>query len=210
MSGPALSGPPTALYEAHVTVRCAGAGELARFERWAAREGLKATHIVLARGRMCSQPMLTLRESDGFAAQLAAAREVAGRLRAAGLDPVRIKVESTPWAPEVPALPTGREHFEHHVKLLLDADTDRAALTRVALAHGAHLSWNARRVRSCGRHERFVTQRCFGVPRAAAEQALGALLADLARYDVLSVEREFVLYDSDLTVDDGWIRGGHE
>ncbi|SDK59594.1 hypothetical protein [Streptomyces indicus] len=203
-------GSSTAFYEAHVTARCAGAEDVARFEAWAAREGLKATHIVLARGRTPSQPMLTLRESGSFAGQLAAAREVAGRLREAGFDPVRIKVECTPWAPEVPQQPSARQHFEHHVKLLLDGDFDRAGLTGVAEAHGAHLSWNARRVREGGRHERFVTQRCFGVPAAEAGRALEQLLADLTGYDVLAVEREFVLYDSDLSVDDGWIGAGPE
>ncbi|MBC9716119.1 hypothetical protein H9Y04_26635 [Streptomyces sp. TRM66268-LWL] len=202
---PTAPEPPTARYEAHVTVRCEDAEAVALFGKWAAREGLKTTHIVLARGRMRSQPMLTLRETGSFAAQLASARAVAGRLRAAGFDPVRIKVESTPWAPEVPARPTGREHFEHHVKLLLDEDFDRAALTAVAVAHGAHLSWNARRVRDGGRHERFVTQRCFGVPAAEAGRALERLLVDLAGYEVLGMEREFVLFDSDLSVDDGWI-----
>ncbi|MGW5396666.1 hypothetical protein [Streptomyces sp. NPDC003952] len=53
------------VYETHVTVRCAGPAELARLASWSAGRELKVTHIVLARGRMLSQPMLTLPDRDG-------------------------------------------------------------------------------------------------------------------------------------------------
>ncbi|WP_405873107.1 hypothetical protein [Streptomyces sp. NBC_00005] len=194
------------LYETHVTVRCEGAGESERLRRWAAAAGFKLTHIVLARGRMRDQPMLTLSGSQTYAVESARARDVLARLRAGGFEAVRVKIESTPWAPEVPRQPCdGERYFEHHVKLRLTAGTDVAALTARAVRHGAHLSWNARRVRADGRAERFVTQRCRGVDAEGAGQALEALLAELAGYEVVSVEREFVHYDSDVSVDDGWI-----
>ncbi|GGR00768.1 hypothetical protein GCM10015536_01560 [Streptomyces griseomycini] len=194
------------LYETHVTVRCSGPGEAEELRRWAAAAGLKLTHIVLARGRMRDQPMLTLAGSRTYAEESARAREVAARLRADGFEPVRVKTESSPWAPEVPDGPCadGR-YFEHHVKLLLAAGTDLDALAARVVPHGAHLSWNARRVRAGARHERFVTQRCHGVDAEGAGRALDRLLADLDGYDVLGVEREFVLHDSDVSVDEGWL-----
>lgn len=194
------------LYETHVTVRCADPDESERLRRWAAAAGLKLTHIVLARGRMRDQPMLTLSGSPSYAGESARAREVTDRLRADGFEPVRVKIESSPWAPEVPRLPCddGR-YFEHHVKLLLAAGTDLAGLAARVVPHGAHLSWNARRVRGGARHERFVTQRCRGVDAEGAGRALEGLLAELGGFEVLGVEREFVLYDSDVTVDDGWL-----
>ncbi|MFD3312923.1 hypothetical protein [Streptomyces sp. NPDC058694] len=205
-------------YETHVTVRCDSAAESERLRCWAAGAGLKLTHIVLARGRMPSQPMVTLTGSPSYAAESARAREVAAHLRADGFVPVRVKIESSPWAPEVPREPcrTGDErYFEHHVKLLLDADTDLDLLAARVVPHGAHLSWNARRVRgdghrgesggTGGRHERFVTQRCRGVDAEGAGRLLELLLAELYGFEVADVEREFVLHDSDLSVDDGWI-----
>ncbi|QQM43496.1 hypothetical protein [Streptomyces liliifuscus] len=202
-----------------MTVRCDSAAESERLRCWAAGSGLKLTHIVLARGRMPSQPMVTLAGSPSYAAESARAREVAARLRADGFVPVRVKIESSPWAPEVPREPcrTGGDerYFEHHVKLLLDADTDLDALAARVVPHGAHLSWNARRVRgdghgseidgTGGRHERFVTQRCRGVDAEGAGRLLELLLAELYGFEVADVEREFVLHDSDLSVDDGWI-----
>ncbi|WP_030859709.1 hypothetical protein [Streptomyces sp. NRRL S-37] len=194
------------LYETHVTVRCSGPEEAEELGRWAAAAGLKLTHIVLARGRMRDQPMLTLAGSRAYAEESARAREVTARLRADGFEPVRVKTESSPWAPEVPDGPCadGR-YFEHHVKLLLTAGTDLDALAALVVPHGAHLSWNARRVRTGARHERFVTQRCHGVDAEGAGRALDRLLADLDGYEVLGVEREFVLHDSDVSVDEGWL-----
>lgn len=195
---------PEAHYETHVTVR---ATDAERLSRHAADAGLKLTHILLARGRTASQLMVTPPGAASYAQEFANAQQVCESLRANGFDPVRVKIESTPWAPEVPMQPgdDGR-YFENHVKLLLSPDTDLAELAEVAEPHGAHVSWNARRARRGGRHERFVTQRCWRMDAVGAHAALGRLLGDLAGEDVLEVEEEFVLYDSDLSLDDGWIK----
>ncbi len=187
-------------YETHVTVRCPDPEELARLEAWARGRGLKVTHILLARGRMVSQPMLTLRDRTGHEA-------LVPRLRTAGFDPVRVKVETVPWTTDRPG--PGGGYFEHHLKLLLPAGFDRCALEALVTPHGAHLSWNARRCLPEGRHERFVTQRWRGTA-AGAGAACDALAAALgsAGYEIRSEEREFVLYDSNLSVDDGWIDEG--
>ncbi|MFC9811115.1 hypothetical protein ACFVJM_03445 [Streptomyces virginiae] len=189
-------------YETHVTVRCPDAAELARLDAWAAARELKVTHIQLARGRMVSQPMLTLRDRTGH-------ERLVPQLRADGFDPVRIKVETVPWTTDLPG--PGGGYFEHHVAVLLPADFDRPALEALVAPHGAHLSWNARRVGGGGRHVRFVTQRWRGAAGAAgAGAAFDALVEALgaAGYAMGSGEREFVLYDSDLSVDDGWIEKG--
>ncbi|WP_449481985.1 hypothetical protein [Streptomyces avidinii] len=157
-------------YETHVTVRCPDPAELARLEAWAGERELKVTHIVLARGRMPSQPMLTL---PGRTAHEA----LVPRLRASGFDPVRVKVETVPWTTDRPG--PGGGYFEHHLKLRLPAGYDRAALESLAAGHGAHVSWNARRVLDGARHERFVTQRCRGAAREATA-ACDALVAALA------------------------------
>ena len=95
------------LYETHVTVRCADSAETERLRGWADAAGLKLTHIVLARGRMRHQPMLTLAGSASYAEESARADRTVAALRADGFAPVRVKIESVPWAPEVPAGPGG-------------------------------------------------------------------------------------------------------
>ena len=56
-----------------------------------------------------------------------------------------------------------------------------------------------------GREERFVTQRCHAVGASSAERALHALLSELKAYEVLAVEREYVLLDSGPNLDEGWL-----
>ncbi|WP_101256832.1 hypothetical protein [Streptomyces barkulensis] len=187
------------VYETHVTVRCRTEREAAALDAWAAAHEVKVTHIVLARGRMTFQPMLTLPDRTSHPS-------VVTGLRDAGFEPVRVKVETVPWSKE-PAGPGGG-YFEHHLKLALPADYDPAALETLVVPHGAHVSWNARRVLpgpGAG-HERFVTQRHRG-PVDAAGRACDELISALtaADYEVLSEEREFVLSDSDLSVDEGWL-----
>ncbi|UQX01065.1 hypothetical protein [Streptomyces sp. RerS4] len=188
-------------YETHVTVRCPDERELARLESWAGARELKVTHIHLARGRTLSQPMLTLPDRTGH-------ERLVPQLRAAGFTPVRVKIETVPWTTDRPG--PGGGYYEHHLKLRLPGTYDHAALEALVVPHGAHLSWNARRVLpgTTGDHERFVTQRCRGTA-SRATAACDTLIAELveAGYEIRSEEREFVLYDSDLSVDDGWIEG---
>ena len=143
--------------------------------------------------------MLTLPDRSGHPAVVAGLRE-------AGFEPVRVKVETVPWSAE-PAGPGGG-YYEHHLKLALPAAYDRAELEAFVMAYGAHVSWNARRVLPGpgGRHERFVTQRHPG-PADAAGRACDVLVAALvaAGHDLVAQEREFVLSDSDLSLDEGWL-----
>ncbi|MGW2304929.1 hypothetical protein [Streptomyces sp. NPDC001809] len=187
------------VFETHVTVRCRSEGELTRLGAWAADRALKVTTIVLARGRTPVQPMLTLRGRTGHPA-------VVSGLREAGFEPARVKVETVPWSTE-PAGPGGG-YFEHHVKLVLPSAYDRTALENLVVPYGAHVSWNARRALPGpgGRHERFVTQRHAG-PADAAGRACDALVAALiaAGHELVSEEREFVVSDSDLSWDEGWL-----
>ena len=200
-------------FETHVTVRCDEVW-LRRFEGWIAGvEGAKLTHIVLGRGRMRSQPMLTVTGSGSSAGQRAVASSLVRRLVADGFEPVRVKIEASPWAAGVPgddaaAVRLGPGfYFEHHVKLVLDPDFEWEALADLVIPHGAHVSWNARRVLGAGRQERFVTQRCHGVGLPRAGERLAQLCAVLrgTGYEIVSIEREFVVFDSDASVDDGWI-----
>ncbi|WP_372352236.1 hypothetical protein [Streptomyces sp. KL116D] len=196
----------------------ADGGPVARLASWAAARGLGFTPIVLARGRHRSQPMVTLRGRERADAWIAGrvARTVEDLARD-GFPVVRAKTEAAPWATGVPATDAEADaapahlHFEHHVKVLLDEGSAPRALAARVERHTAHVSWNARRTRADGRHERFVTQRCHGVGRATAGRRLDALLADLAAVPgvrILETEREYVLHDTRLALDAGWIREG--
>lgn len=201
-------------FETHVTVRSYYAdAERERLERWADEAGLKLTVIVLGRGAVPVQPMLTADGTGSLAERFAAAQDLVRRLAWAGFAATRVKIEASPWADGVPVADADARrldqgcYFEHHVKLLMDAATHLHALAELVTPHGAHVSWNARRVLDTGRQERFVTQRCHGVGLATAGDRFEALCAALRRhgYSIVSMEREYVVYDSDASLDAGWI-----
>ncbi|WP_326792970.1 hypothetical protein OHA79_36425 [Streptomyces sp. NBC_00841] len=116
-------------FETHLTVRlgtAAGAMDAsARLEHRAARMGLKLTRIVLDRGAMPDQPMLTETGRGTLTERQAAALLRSAELRAAGFPVIRVKIEASPWNADIPQ--TANEaaalspacHVEHHVKLLL-------------------------------------------------------------------------------------------
>ncbi|MGC0418760.1 hypothetical protein [Embleya sp. AB8] len=195
-------------FETHVTVRTEDVDRLV--ER--AREyGVGVTHIVLARGRAVSQPMLTERATTTLARARERAGELADLLGRDGYMVTRTKIEAAPGHPGVPrtderarALGSGR-YFEHHLKLVLGNAVEPAELAALAMRHGAQLSRNARRVRPDGRAERFVTQRCHGVGDESAARAAADLVAALGDYEIASVEREFVVFDDNGGLDDGWL-----
>ena len=199
-------------FETHVTARADGPAGVEALRAWAARRGLKFHHIELDRGRTPSQPMVTRQGSGRLSQQLAAAQELAHDLADAGFAVCRIKVEAAPDNRDVPTTDgeatrhPGR-YFEHHVKLALTADADLAALATLAGRHGARLSRNARRRRDEGTAERFVTQRCHGVGLTTARREFDALRHALAAagYVAVKVEQEYVVWDSNLADDAGWL-----
>ncbi|MEU4780227.1 nucleotidyl transferase AbiEii/AbiGii toxin family protein [Micromonospora sp. NPDC023633] len=199
-------------FEIHIT---AHAHHVEKLSAFATQHGAKFVHIVLDRGAYVSQPMLTLTGRGTLTEQHAAVQRWQRELREAGIYPCRSKIEAAPWCVGVPqsdeqaAVEPGGRYFEHHVKLLLSstAVADLMALTDLVAPHGARLSRNARREFADGAQERFVTQRCHGVGLAAARQRLDELVEALraAGHEPATVEQEYVVSDSDLHHDQGWL-----
>jgi hypothetical protein len=196
------------LFESHLTVEPTDDDE--RLRALAARHGAKYTRIVLDRGSSPDQPMVTVRGRGTLDEQRALTADWTRRLRAAGFSVSRAKIEAAPGNADIPQtadLPHGC-YFEHHVKLVLDNGAGMAAVRAVSERHMAHVSRNARRVLADGRCERFVTQRCFDAGQPEARRRLAALVEELtaAGYRPAEIEEEFVVSDSNPTLDDGWIR----
>ncbi|GAA4983703.1 hypothetical protein HD597_000228 [Nonomuraea thailandensis] len=181
-----------------------------RLASWAAGNGGKLTHIVLARGEVPSQPMLTFTGRGTLTGQRAAAARSAARLRAEGFAVVRVKTEAAPWNEDVPqstreATALSECYFEHHAKVAVRDEP--GALATITGRHSAHVSRNARRIHGDGSHERFVTQRCRNVGLPEARRRFEELLAELksAGLAVLEAEQEFVVHDDNPGLDNGWI-----
>jgi hypothetical protein len=204
----------TGEFETHLTVSLThDRDESDRLQQWCVDRHLKFLHILLDRGEHISQPMLTRRGRGDFADELNIARSLAQTLVAEDFEVVRTKIEAAPWNHGVPisdldALahhPT--RYFEHHVKLAIASTTDLLPLIELSQRHSAHLSRNALQIRNDGCQERFVTQRCMNVGRVEAEKRLQILVGAIASlgYQPIDIEAEFVVYDSNLALDRGWI-----
>lgn len=199
-------------FEVHLTVRAGDA--LEAFRAWCEAEGCKCVRIVLDRGAKVEQPMATWRRGDTVLPQvLAEANERAQELERAGFGVVRVKIEADPANDDVPTTaesalrePAGN-YFEHHVKLLRPMSADREQLLQLCLAHDAHLSRNAWKTPAAGFEERFVTLRTYRVGRSASAARLQQLVAALAaaREQIVDVESEYTVYDSNLALDAGWL-----
>jgi inosine/xanthosine triphosphate pyrophosphatase family protein len=199
-------------FEAHVTVAPGDPEYVERFTTICDQLAVKAVVIELPRGETRSQPMTASYHHGSLQAVLAEVHELARQIAAQELEVTRVKLEAVgknPMTPQTDAAARAapNNYFEYHVKLLLGPDDDLAAIEAACLAHGAHLSRNARKLRTDGLAERFVTQRVYGLGRPGAELEFAALLEQLRPLELRYGQRirEYTVYDSNAAVDRGWL-----
>jgi len=198
-------------FEAHVTVR-PPAGGLAPFRAACDELGVKCVEIELPVGETPAQPMTASVHHGELPDVLRQVEAIARALISGGFEVVRTKIEAMPDNAGVPvtddeAAAAPGNYFEYHVKLVLPASTDLAAVAAACEPHGARLSRNARTRRPDGVEERFVTLRVHA-GRATAEQRFEALAAVLAGFPDVQIEKricEYTVFDSDRAVDRGWL-----
>jgi hypothetical protein len=210
----------TGEFETHITVDIDGLVEVDRLQQWCIDRQLKFLHILLdpasdssVECKTRSQPMLTRRGHGDFDDELNIANDISRALVAVGFPVVRIKLEAAPGNQDIPQsdLEAGshpaERYFEHHVKLLLAPTANIIELREVVSQYSAHLSQNVLHIRSDLWQERFVTQRCMRFGRSNAQKQLQILLDSIASlgYNPIDIEAEFVVYDSNLALDRGWI-----
>ncbi len=196
-------------YETHITVDCERSAVTAAREL-AVELGLAWTHIELSSGERPSQPMLTVTDGETLEQHRARGARVVAICDERRIRVLRIKTEGSVDCAEclsddarAQCARDGR-YFESHVKINVDGDDARERARMVARAHEAHFSRSARRATAV--EERFVTVRMRAVSRAQASATTRALVEALEREGlyVSSKRAEYVLYDSDFSVDRGW------
>jgi hypothetical protein len=201
-------------FEVHVTARLTSDPMLGLFRQWCQDRKFGCVWIVLGRGTHVHQPMATWRRRNTvLSAVLAEAHLLAAQLNEVGIPVARVKVEAAPENDEIPvedvqaAAHKSRNYFEHHVKLLRAATASRDALLRTCEQYSAHLSRNAWREVAAGQEERFVTMRSYRLGRNASAKQLQELLAALTNLgeQVIEIDSEYCVYDSNLELDAGWL-----
>lgn len=201
--------------ETHLTVCLQKTKSIDELRDWGAMHRLKCLHIVLEKGEVPSQPMLTRRAIGKLPDEIVAADRLKELLIEDGFAVSRIKIEAAPWNEDVPQSAaeikehSSQRYFENHIRILCDSQADTFELIRTVTNHSAHLSRNAlRRRHDNGLEERFVTQRCRKDGYTESRDRLNALLHEVRAlgYIVIDVEEEYVVYDSNLAIDAGWIQ----
>ncbi len=197
-----------------MTVRLSGRDGWERFRDWCGTHQFNCVHIMLARGEHVDQPMATWRRSQAsLSAVLAEATNVAAKLQKANCAVVRVKAEADLSNHDVPRhdedVPghAATQYFEHHVKLLRNCDAPCDRLLQVCGEHNSHLSRNARRELARGKEERFVTLRHYRLGSVSSLRELAVFLHSLKKLgeQVIEVESEYCVFDSNLDLDRGWL-----
>ena len=203
----------TGEFETHLTIASSETVGVEPLRMLAADNEMKVTHILLSRGEAPSQLMLTRHNVGTLDETLAAAHAFTAQLATRGLKVCRTKIEVDATNPAAPAdAPAAKAnsadwYFEYHVKVLLPSPADVDHLGEVGRRHAAQLSRNAFLMRLDGREERFLTQRFYSTGRDQASPALDALTADLQQngFTILDCEAEYVVFDSNVAMDAGWL-----
>jgi RNA ligase len=164
--------------------------------------GVKCLVIENSSGATRRQPMTSSTLFGTRAEAVLAAARLALDLDRVGLVVVRTKIERDA---NVEICHPGDSYFEFHVRIALGASEEHAlqALRRSLGEVGGHLSVNANSLRP---NERFVTSRFWVESLAEAIESHGKVLNALTQMqiDVLSVEAERTVFDSNLAIDSGW------
>jgi len=197
-------------FEAHLTVDAADLDRRTAFEARCGELGVKCVLIELAAGVHRSQPMTASYHRGELGAVLGEIESLHAALWQSGFPVVRVKIEAAAMNPGVPI--TDEEaaaidgYFEFHAKVRLPDASDVTALRELCETRSAHLSRNDRKRDEHGA-ERFITQRVYRAGRTRAANEFDALLRDLARagHAVVSMKREYTIYDGKLELDAGWL-----
>lgn len=181
--------------EVHLTVQLEGRDPevLAAVAR---AHGCRFLHVVLDSGVHPSQPMLSWRQAATVDNALQRAAELEQVLTVEGMKLVRTKIELMLEAA------VEARYFEAHFKIELDEGA-LGQLQLLARELGVHVSRSAY-ARGSGKERRFLTARhgTRSLALAFFERVNSELLS--RGFRVLDVDREAVVYDSNLALDDGW------
>jgi hypothetical protein len=214
------------LLEVHVTVQVASDIEEEQFRSVCVNdlEG-KCVAIQLPSGAAHSrQPMLSYYHRGNIMDCLVEMYEkYASRIRHEGFKITRLKIELqmskvAVVSPNIPIPPTTdaqsqafpSNYFEFHIKLQLPKDRveeQQAVMKRIGQTHHAHVSRNAFKKDSAGNVIWFMTMRMYGMAMASAFEMFELCVEDVRNsgLDIVSMQREYAVYDSNVGLDKGWI-----
>jgi len=216
------------LLEVHITVQVDNDSEEERFRTLCVSGlGEKCVAIQLPAGaKHARQPMLSYYHRGHIMSCLCEMYQRYGdRIGREGFHVTRLKVElqlsSDTHVPTDSIMPPNSDavaqrflcnYYEFHIKVRLLAsqgiDAQRRLLQEVGQRHHAHVSRNAfKKESSTGDEVRFLTLRMYGIARDKSFELFNQCVEDVrkAGLDIASMQREYSVYDSNVSMDAGWM-----
>lgn len=203
----------TGTFEAHVTIKADNLAVREKFNQLCQNLSLKCVVIQLPKGLIPSQPMTASYHHGALKDVLQEINAIAKIISKRDFEITRIKIEAMVSNQDVPIsdmeaqkLPKSN-YFEFHVKVILSADENLEILRKYCLQHDAHLSANAYKQLVDAKQQRFITMRVYGLGYKSAQKRFDNLLELLKAkgFKLSQQQREYTVYDSNLSLDAGWI-----
>ncbi|MBV6623993.1 MAG: hypothetical protein KI793_13830 [Rivularia sp. (in: Bacteria)] len=200
-------------FEAHITVSANNSAFTEKFNQLCRDLNVKCVFIQLPQGATRYQLMTASYHHGDFKAVLQQINQIAQKIKKADFEIIRIKIEAMVSNRDIPQqdieaqkLPSSN-YFEFHVKAILSASENLQVLRKYCLQHDAHLSTNAFKKLTDGKQQRFITMRVYGVGYKSAQKRFDNLLLHLKAkgFKFSQQQREYTVYDSNLSLDAGWI-----
>lgn len=197
------------VYEIHVTV-AEGREDHERFRGLC--EGLDAKDLLIQMpyGKHQLQMMTN---SDYVGSIEGAFAEMEGISRAlikGGFEISRQKIETLVTSKHAPqtdeeAVGTSGKYFEYHVDIPINSAYESKKLEEITIRHGAHLSRNLKK--NVARAEEIATIRHYELGRMSSWGILKAFTNDLKlnSISIKSIMPEYCIYDSNPSLDSGWV-----
>jgi hypothetical protein len=190
------------LFEIHITTNDIDQANIEDFITFCQQIDAKPILIELSSGTYFRQPMISKIISCSTKIAL---ENIVNKLRLAFIAknylPTRIKIEVPAWNyKDVQGFYEGESYFEWHGKIKMESEQ---SIKTICLKNDAHLSRNSLRGSS---HSKFLTVREFSNFETFSNR-IHKLKQDLTQHqiDLLKDESEYCIFDSNKSLDTGWI-----
>lgn len=201
------------LFEVHITVKNYSLEMQEKFKKTCSENACKAVLIELPYGEFSTQLMTSSYHRGSLKQVHTQAYELSQIFARQGFDISRTKIEAmfsnkgVPEDDEEAESLSPENYFEFHIKVPIRNDDNLETIHRICKEHNAHLSRNGFKKIDQNSSQRFVTQRMYGMGRKVAAERFNKCVEDLksAGYPILSTQREYAVFDSNIGIDKGWI-----
>lgn len=201
------------IFEVHITVMNESLEKQEYFKKLCSEHGCKALMIELPSGKYSTQLMTSSYHRGHLKDVQIQAYELSQVFLKAGFVISRTKIEAlisnsgVPQTKEEASTLSSENYFEFHIKIALPHHDNLMILNQICKATDAHLSKNSFKKIDEQASERFVTQRMYNIGKIEALERFNKCLEALKQsgYSILSTQREYAVYDSNIYIDKGWI-----